>query len=112
MPRVPEKSISIPALQAAENSPNGTITTTQLIEEMTRRFTPTGRDADILTGRYDTYFSQKVRNLISHRHTKKSIFSLGYATYNETGHSITITQSGRDFLKKLPQDPDQIPEDS
>jgi len=107
MPRVKEKSIAIPALQAASNSPGGEITTTQLIQEMTNQFDPDGRDAEILDDRQDTYFSQKVRNLVSHRDGKKTIFTFGYAEYNPNTHSISITQAGRDFLNQVPNDPEE-----
>lgn len=107
MSLITERSISIPALQAAAKSPNRTITTTQLIKEMTAKFSPSGRDADILSDRHDTHFSQKVRNLVSHRQGKKSIFSMGYAEYNKDDNSLTLTQSGRDFLDKLPEDPQE-----
>jgi hypothetical protein len=46
----------------------------------------------------DTYFEQKVRNLVSHRTLQK----LGYAVYSKVGSSDgvhTITESGKDFLQ-------------
>ena len=44
-----------------------TLTTPQLIEKLSTRLSPTGRDSDIALNRSDTYFSQKVRNLVIHR---------------------------------------------
>ena len=42
-----------------------------LIKKMEKAMKPTGKDATILAGRGDTYFSQKVRNLKSHRDNNK-----------------------------------------
>ena len=67
--RVRERDLVIPALRAAAAN-GGEITTTQLIDVLTDEFEPSGTDAEILEGRSDTYFSQKVRNLISHRENR------------------------------------------
>jgi len=45
----------------------GKITTGELIKELINILKPAGQDAELLFGRKDTRFSQKVRNLISHR---------------------------------------------
>jgi hypothetical protein len=65
--RVRERDLVIPALRLAESRPGGFMSTSDLIAELAEIFNPTGLDAQILDGRQDTYFSQKVRNLISHR---------------------------------------------
>ena len=41
----------------------GTITTSDLIKSLIKVLDPQGEDAEILFGRKDTRFSQKVRNL-------------------------------------------------
>lgn len=43
------------------------ITTTELIGEIEQLMNPSGTDNDILSGRNDSKFSQRVRNLVSHR---------------------------------------------
>lgn len=101
MARIPEPNIAIPALQAARDA-GGTITTTQLIQAMEGHFQPAGRDANTLSGRNDTYFSQKVRNLVSHRESSTSIIKKGYATYSAATESISITPQGEAFLDQLP----------
>lgn len=98
--RVTERELIVPSLEAAAATPNGRISTTELIGVLTDRFQPEGQDAEILGGRNDTHFSQKVRNLVSHRQGLKSMFTLGYATYTEDG--IEITDAGS-LLSQLPE---------
>ena len=98
--RISERELAIPALIIAAGRPNGEISTTDLIVDLTEWFEPEGEDAEILDRRHDTKFSQKVRNLIPHREGKKTIFSLGYAEY--TGDGIRITEVGRSFISALP----------
>jgi hypothetical protein len=98
--RIRESELAIPALRIAAGRPGGYISTTDLIVELTEWFRPDGEDAEILDGRSDTKFSQKVRNLIPHRSGKKTIFTLGYAQY--TGDGILVTEDGQRFIQSLP----------
>ena len=98
--RIHERDLISPSLRLAATRPNGEVTTAELITELTAMFQPEGEDAEILEGRQDTKFSQKVRNLISHRTGRESMFSRGYAEY--TGDGIKITQLGREFVRSLP----------
>jgi len=99
MPRIPESDLIIPALNAMNASPNGTISTTDLIAELTNSMNPTGEDLEILDNRNDTKFSQKVRNLKSHN------TMIGLATYTppatqgESG-TFTITTDGQNYLEE------------
>jgi hypothetical protein len=102
--RIHERDLIIPALRASAARPGGTISTTDLITEMTDEFAPDGQDAEIMTGRQDTYFSQKVRNLVSHRAGSTSMFTKGYATYSAGSEAITITGAGRAFLDQVPDE--------
>jgi hypothetical protein len=79
----------------------GYVSTADLITDLEAEFQPEGQDAQILDGRHDTYFSQKVRNLVSHRETSTSMFRKGYAEY--TGDGIRITDAGRAFLDQVPE---------
>ncbi len=73
--RIPEKDLILPALYIIKR--DGPITTTELIEELTAVFNPSGEDAAILAGRSDSKFSQKVRNLKSHRdNNRMGIYTL------------------------------------
>lgn len=84
-----EKELILPALKILEENFDG-LTTTQLISEMRKKLEPTGRDLEILSGRNDDVFSQKVRNLISH----KSI--LAYVTIDS--NIIKINEEGRQYI--------------
>ncbi len=96
--RISESELVVPALRAASERPNGYIQTSELIIELEERLRPEGEDAEIATNRTDTKFSQKVRNLVSHREQDNSMFSLGYAIY--TGDGIQITDAGQRYLEK------------
>ena len=104
MARIRERDLVIPSLRAAAVSPGGEIATTKLIEVLTDEFQPDGVDAQILEGRNDTHFSQKVRNLVSHRDGNTSMFTKGYATYHSQNESIRITDEGRFFLDQVPDE--------
>jgi hypothetical protein len=98
--RISERDLISPSLRLAASHPDGEITTAELIEELTDMFQPEGEDGEILEGRQDTKFSQKVRNLVSHRAGRQTMFSRGYVEY--TGDGIRITQHGREFVRSLP----------
>ena len=85
MDRISEQQLVLPALYLMTKSPNGVITTSELISKLTTIMHPTGIDAEILAGRKDTYFSQKVRNLKSHDTLVKN----GYAIDYDGGFKIT-----------------------
>jgi hypothetical protein len=99
MSRITESELRRPILEALANSPTGFMTTTNLIAAMESRFHPTGEDAEILAGRNDTKFSQKVRNAVgSHRDSGPSLASMGYVEYESAKHGSTIKADGRAFL--------------
>ncbi len=62
----------------------GKMRVSQVIIEIKRKIPPTGQDAEILENRSDTYFSQKIRNLVSHRDPVTDIIHgvLKYSTLN------------------------------
>ncbi len=95
-----EEEVRNEALAELAASPNGCLTTTQLIELLSDRLKPTGHDAEIAYGRSDTYFSQKVRNLVSHRDQGTGLSSRGLATYDASDESWTITDKGRNYLQQ------------
>jgi hypothetical protein len=81
---------------------NGRITTEELIPRLREIMKPTGEDLEILSGRSDDKFSQKVRNLKSHETFER----LGYAEY-KNGMYFLLTegdkylQENQDILKYL-----------
>ena len=89
-----EQDLIIPALEVMSDRPRG-VTTTELIKELTKRLKPTGRDAEILRGRRDTYFSQKVRNLKSH----DALTRRGLAIYEFRGR-WRITDKGLQYVQE------------
>lgn len=88
-----EPDLVIPALWVL-NCSNAPVTTSSLIAALTRYLKPTGHDAAIISGRNDTYFSQKVRNLKSH----DTLVRRGLAT--NRGVRWKITAKGIAYLKE------------
>ena len=86
---ISESELILPTLMLLERSSEG-LNTSQLIEQLTGTLHPTGDDMRILSGRNDTRFSQKVRNLKSHDTLR------GLAT-SATGRNqpSRITEEGR-----------------
>lgn len=95
-----ERELDIPVLRLLRDNIGG-LTTTQLIEMLERQLQPTDHDADIITNRSDTYFSQKVRNLISHRESRTSLVSRELVTYDPARHLHKITSKGLDHLEEF-----------
>lgn len=96
MGRITERELVVPALRTIANIPG--ISTSELIESLTEELRPTGEDAEILAGRSDTKFSQKVRNLVAHKTLDQR--GPGYTTYEKGGRGHhSITQKGLKFLE-------------
>lgn len=95
-----EAEIRIEALRELAGAPDGQLTTTELIEKLENRLNPTGKDAEIADGRGDTYFSQKVRNLVSHRNQGTGLVARELARYDADTESWTISDLGRQYPDK------------
>lgn len=93
MTQYSERELVLPALTLLDRSEAG-LTTSDLIRELTYILKPDGSDAKILAGRNDTYFSQKVRNLVSHR----TLEAPGLETYDPVRQHHSITPAGRQYL--------------
>jgi Mrr N-terminal domain len=93
--RIAEAELIIPTLELLDAAPNGEMQTTDIIEALEKAFSPKGEDSEILEGRHDTKFSQKVRNLKSH----KTLLKAGLAEEIEDG--FRITEKGRALVKSL-----------
>lgn len=92
MARVNEEQLVLPALYLLNNSLQG-LTTSDLIRDLTALFQPVGEDAEILSGRSDTKFSQKVRNLRAHDTLEK------YANYSiGRGSKYHLNDAGKAYL--------------
>lgn len=96
--RISEADLVLPALFVMSLQPNKTISTSGLIRALTDLLKPTGEDAEILKGRKDTKFSQKVRNLRSH----ETLERLGYAEYFKIKNMgfFKLTESGEKYLNE------------
>jgi hypothetical protein len=92
-----EGEIRMATLVALNASKTGTLTTTELIIVLSASMNPRGTDAQIARERNDTYFSQKVRNLISHRDGETSLMSRDYVVYDGANETLTITVPGQDL---------------
>ena len=91
--RYKEKDLILPALCCIEA--RGSASTSDLIQDLTALLRPEGHDAQIIANRNDTYFSQKVRNLVSHR------ASNGMADWTDfTDGRYTLTAAGRTLLEE------------
>lgn len=93
MTQYTERELVLPALALLDRSQAG-LTTSDLIRELTIILKPDGADGEILAGRNDTYFSQKVRNLVSHR----TLEGPGLEAYDPARQHHSITPAGRHFL--------------
>lgn len=89
--RISEKQLIIPALKIISTN-NGT-TTTDLIKALEVLLQPSGKDAEIISGRNDSYFSQKVRNLRSHETFEK------YNLAEYKNNKYYITEKGKQLLE-------------
>lgn len=92
--RISEREQILPSLYLMNQQPNGRISTSLLIYQLTIMMRPKGMDAAILSDRQDTYFSQKVRNLKSH----DTLSKLGVATNVYGG--FMITPYGKIYLQQ------------
>lgn len=90
-----ESQIRDAAMKSLLAAPGQTLTTSQLIGILSSTMAPIGHDADIATNRSDTYFSQKVRNIVSHRNQSTGLQARGLADYDAETESWTLTKAGR-----------------
>jgi len=98
-PRIAERELVAPILRLLDESNVGWIATSDLVARLTRLFAPAGQDARLLEGRHDSYFSQKVRNMISHRDQASSFIHRGLAHYER--HGLRISDEGRSTIQAL-----------
>jgi len=90
-----ENDLIIPTLNYLLLNKKTGLTTSQLIDLLSQELEISGKDARIITGRRDTYFSQKVRNLVSHR----NLIDKGLAIYDGSRDGLhKITDKGEKYL--------------
>ncbi len=93
-----ESDLTLPALRILAKAPDGFLETTDLIEELEALFKPDGKDAEIIEGRNDSHFSQKVRNIISHRESANNPIAKGWIDYMKEAKGLKITKAGLGVL--------------
>ncbi len=99
--RIKEKDLVLPALRFLNNCPFGFAKTKERIDHSEFIFNPAGKDAMKNPNRNDIYFSQKVRNLVSHRKSSNNLIANDHAKYDSEKHGLWITDAGRTLLKTL-----------
>src|SRR5574344_2075044 len=90
--RISESQLIIPSLKLFSMKLDGTATS-ELILLLEDIMQPKGKDAEIIDGRKDSYFSQKVRNLRSHETFEK----YNFAEFKDGKYFIT--EKGKQFLE-------------
>ena len=101
MPTFSELDLIIPALEVIAAHPDG-IDTSELVSLLRRQLKPTGDDLEILAGRNDDKFSQKVRNLKSHDTLEKrglAIFVDGRFHITQAGE--VLVSEGTEVFRSL-----------
>ncbi len=97
--RISKRELVVPTLRLLDDSDKGWMATSDVIARLTELFAPSGQDAEILEGRHDTYISQRVRNMISHRDQPSSFIYKGLAHYER--HGLQISDEGRSTVQAL-----------
>lgn len=95
-----ESDLLIPVLVYISSKKEGA-KTSELIKYLEENLKPSGRDKEILKNRKDTRFSQKVRNIVSHKKTKKGILFRGFAKYKKVSRNglFKITSKGLKYIE-------------
>ena len=89
----------MPTLRLLDDGNREWMATTDIIARLTEFFTASRQDAEILEGRSDTYFSHKVRNMISQRDQPSNFIHRGLAHYER--HGLRISDQGRSTVRAL-----------
>jgi predicted HNH restriction endonuclease len=95
-----ESDLIIPALKLLRQNPKG-LHTSELIERLENTLKPTGHDLELLEGRSDTVFSQKVRNLKSHDTLVRKQLATFMPKDDIKGGLHQITKEGLDYLDEV-----------
>jgi hypothetical protein len=98
-PRISERELVLPTLRLLDACGRGWMASSDIIARLTELFGPSGQDDEIIEGRGDTYFSQKVSSMISHREQPSSFIHRGLAQYERNG--LRISDQGRSTVRAL-----------
>lgn len=103
MGRVRENDLKLPALYVIWE--RGQATTTEIKDALVELFRPTGEDGQILAGRNDTKFTQKVRNLMGSHYETNGMADL--AVKDRLGR-FTLTAAGERYLAENEGDLERV----
>ena len=96
--RIEEKSLILPALFFINEE--GKLNTSEIIKKLEAALAPTGEDAEILSGRSDTKFSQKVRNLMGSHYSSNGMKEL---TVKSNDGYFSLTDQGKQQSRRTTQ---------
>ena len=96
--RIKERDLYYPTMKQLAKASGGFLPTSDLISRLEKELNPVGKDAEIIEGRGDTYFSQKVRNIISHKDSPANPIYKGWITYDPIRGGLEITTKGREKI--------------
>lgn len=96
-----EAELYVPAMRLLYEAPQQKMTTSELIAGMEEELKPTGTDAELLDGRNDSHFSQKVRNIVSHKGSPNNPIQRGFVQYLSDEKSLALTDKGVAHVKSL-----------
>ena len=94
MARITENQLILPSLFLMSLSPSKGLSTSELIPKLRDLLKPSGEDLEILAGRNDDKFSQKVRNLKAHNTFER------YDVAKYKDGIVTITNKGLKYLEE------------
>lgn len=98
--RLREPEARLIALKIASQCKGLTATTEYIKQHATRYFHPSEFDLLPSTSRSgEQHWQQIIGNIVSHRSTSKSLFTLGYAIRADRG--LTVTKAGLAYLKSI-----------
>lgn len=99
MTKFTEKEILSEAIIAIDEY--GSLTTSELIDVLREKMRPDGHDVKLISGRNDDYFSQKVRNLKSHKTLSKYTHEVNEKTGTTRWYSKTLFENESSILGEI-----------
>lgn len=96
MSRISERELILPSLHLLFGAEGQKLTTTDLIIELRNLLNPQGEDLIQIEGRADDKFSQKVRNLRTHRTLEKN----NYTSFDSNTSTFSIEPEGIEYLNE------------
>ena len=99
--RLTKSELTIPTLRILEDAAPKWVIISELITRLTDLFSPAGPSSTTIPERTDTHFSQRIRNMISHRDSSTSFIKNGLAEYSEAVRGLRITRRGMELIRGL-----------